>query len=333
MVREVFDSVADSYDVMNDVMSAGMHRLWKDDFVRRIGAEHMVAAAAAAATTPTPTPTGAASSGERAVRFLDVAGGTGDIAFRIADAAARGRRKAMTSLTSMASAPPRPEIVVSDINRKMLDVGERRAEQRGIGTDANGPQLSWVEANAQELPFDDDSFDVYTIAFGIRNVTNIPAALSEARRVLRPGGRFLCLEFSAVRNPLFASVYDAYSMSVIPSMGELVASDRTSLRSRFRAPQRLALSLSRSLALSLSRSLAHASTHVHALLSTLARATPPPIARLHHTGDSYQYLVESIRKFPKQEAFETMLADAGFRCTAHDDLMGGIVAIHTGFSV
>ena len=178
-VGGVFTNVASRYDLMNDAMSGGMHRLWKDRFVRRV------------------KPRG----GER---ILDMAGGTGDIAFRLARSGA--------------------EVTVADINPAMLDVGRQRATKRGIAG------LEWCEQNAEALSFADRSFDAYTIAFGIRNVTDIPAALREAHRVLGRGGRFFCLEFSTVEWPGFAEVYDAYSHRVVPQLGKLLAGDADSYR-------------------------------------------------------------------------------------------------------
>lgn len=177
----VFDSVADRYDIMNDLMSAGIHRLWKNRFVRLMRpAAHK--------------------------KLLDVAGGTGDIAFRY-----------------RAKAGQDAEITVSDLNAEMLRVGQKRAIDRGY---IKG--FSWVEANAEKLPFPDNSFDVYSISFGLRNVTHIDDALHEAFRVLRPGGQFFCLEFSQVNDPLLRKIYDRYSFSVIPAIGEIVAKDRAS---------------------------------------------------------------------------------------------------------
>jgi len=170
LVGNVFDSVASNYDVMNDLMSAGVHRAWKDSFVRMLGV-------------------GAHSSAN--LQMLDVAGGTGDIAFRIADELA-GHPVSSQS----AHADERARVVVCDINKQMLDEGRRRAEKLSPNRTAGWPKMDWIVADAQRLPFDDQSFDVYTIAFGIRNVTRIHEALNEAHRVLRPGGRFLCLEFS-----------------------------------------------------------------------------------------------------------------------------------------
>jgi demethylmenaquinone methyltransferase/2-methoxy-6-polyprenyl-1,4-benzoquinol methylase len=178
-VGGVFTSVASSYDLMNDAMSGGMHRLWKDRFVRRVKPRE----------------------GEQ---ILDMAGGTGDIAFRMV--------------------PSGASITVADINPAMLDVGMGRAAKRGIDG------LVWTEANAETLTFPDRFFDAYTIAFGIRNVTDIPKALREAHRVLRRGGRFYCLEFSTVEWPGFAEVYDAYSHRLVPKLGQLLARDAESYR-------------------------------------------------------------------------------------------------------
>ena len=178
-VGEVFSSVARRYDLMNDLMSGGMHRLWKDRFVARV--------------KPRP--------GER---ILDMAGGTGDVAFRMARRGAR--------------------ITVADINADMLEVGKARAAERGIA------DLEWAVEDAQALSFEDRSFDAYTIAFGIRNVTDIPAALAEAQRVLERGGRFYCLEFSTSEWPGFAEAYEAYARNVIPRIGQAVARDEASYR-------------------------------------------------------------------------------------------------------
>ena len=178
-VGEVFTSVAGRYDLMNDAMSGGMHRLWKDRFVRRVKPR-----------------------GDEAI--LDMAGGTGDIAFRLAASGAA--------------------VTVADINPAMLDVGIGRAAKRGIDG------LVWTEANAESLTFPDRFFDAYTIAFGIRNVTDIPAALREAHRVLKRGGRFFCLEFSTTQWPGFAEIYDVYSHRVVPRLGKLLAHDEDSYR-------------------------------------------------------------------------------------------------------
>lgn len=225
----VFDSVAQKYDIMNDFMSGGMHRLWKDRFVRDIRPRAHY-------------------------KYLDVAGGTGDIAFRI-------RKKIGSSA----------DITVFDLNENMLRVGRDRALDKGWVSGEQGG-LEWTTGNAEKLPFPDNHFDVYTIAFGLRNVTHIDTALAEAHRVLKPGGRFFCLEFSHVVDPFFARMYDAYSYSVIPRVGQMVTQDR----------------------------------------------------------ESYQYLVESIRKFPKQKDLQARLGTAGFARAKYTNLTGGIVAIHTG---
>ncbi|WP_334181658.1 class I SAM-dependent methyltransferase [Novosphingobium sp.] len=223
-VGAVFSSVARKYDVMNDAMSVGMHRLWKDKFVRRVKPRE----------------------GEQ---ILDMAGGTGDIAFRMA---AQGA-----------------SITVSDINQDMLDVGIERAMEQGIDG------LVWSRQNAEVLSFGDRFFDAYTIAFGIRNVTHIDKALAEAHRVLKFGGRFFCLEFSTTEWPGFKEVYDAYSHHLVPKIGQAIAGD----------------------------------------------------------AESYRYLIESIRRFPPMPEFEKMIRAAGFKHTKVEPIMGGLVAIHSGWKV
>ena len=223
-VGDVFRNVASRYDLMNDAMSGGMHRLWKDRFVRRVKPR----------------------AGEA---ILDMAGGTGDVAFRLARSGA--------------------QVTVADINPAMLEVGIERAAKRGIAG------LVWSEQNAETLTFADGAFDAYTIAFGIRNVTDIPAALREAHRVLKRGGRFFCLEFSTTQWPGFAQAYDAYSFRVVPRLGRLLAGD----------------------------------------------------------ADSYRYLVESIRRFPNMARFESMIAEAGFVGTRAEPVLGGLVAIHSGWKI
>lgn len=223
-VGAVFSSVAKKYDVMNDAMSVGLHRLWKDKFVRRV--------------KPRP--------GEQ---ILDMAGGTGDIAFRMA---AQGA-----------------QITVSDINQDMLDVGIERAMDRGLNS------LVWSRQNAEELSFPSRFFDAYTIAFGIRNVTRIDRALAEAHRVLKHGGRFYCLEFSTTEWPGFKEVYDFYSHQLVPKIGQAIAGD----------------------------------------------------------ADSYRYLIESIRRFPTMPEFEGMIRDAGFTRTKVEPILGGLVAIHSGWKI
>jgi ubiquinone/menaquinone biosynthesis methyltransferase len=189
-------------------------------------------------------------------RLLDVAGGTGDIAFRCLERAG-------------ATASTGPLVTVCDINAAMLEQGKVRATQLG----PVAGRCTWVEGSAEELPFPDASFDAYTISFGIRNVTNIDKALEEAHRVLVPGGRFMCLEFSQVSNPALRAVYDKYSFEVIPVMGEVIAGDMP----------------------------------------------------------SYQYLVESIREFPDQQKFATMIKAAGFQHVTYENLTGGVAAMHSGF--
>ena len=185
LVKEVFSSVAARYDLMNDLMSAGVHRIWKDAMVEWLG----------------PRP---------GWQVLDVAGGTGDIAFRIVEMA-RGRGGEAS-------------VTVCDINDQMLGEGRRRAAEKSEAA------IEWVCGNAESLPFPDAYFDSYTIAFGIRNVTHIDKVLSEARRVLRPGGRFLCLEFSKVEAPIFDTLYDQYSFTVLPRIGKIVADDADAYR-------------------------------------------------------------------------------------------------------
>ncbi|MBC2771470.1 bifunctional demethylmenaquinone methyltransferase/2-methoxy-6-polyprenyl-1,4-benzoquinol methylase UbiE [Rhizobium sp. AQ_MP] len=230
LVNDVFHKVAKRYDIMNDVMSAGLHRVWKDAMV--------------AALNPRK---------DANYRVLDVAGGTGDIAFRIVEASNR-----------LAHA------TVLDINGSMLGVGAERAEKKGLS-----PNLTFVEANAESLPFEDNTFDAYTIAFGIRNVPHIDVALSEAFRVLKRGGRLLVLEFSEVEMPLLDKVYDAWSFNAIPRFGKMI------------------------------------------------------------TGDSepYQYLVESIRKFPNQPDFARMIERAGFSNVRFTNYTGGIAALHSGWKI
>ncbi|XP_061340089.1 2-methoxy-6-polyprenyl-1,4-benzoquinol methylase, mitochondrial [Gastrolobium bilobum] len=246
MVGNVFTSVAANYDTMNDLMSAGLHRLWKDRLVSKLN----------------PFP---------GMKHLDVAGGTGDVAFRILENINRVKQRGLRDVFED-TLEAETQIYVCDINPNMLNVGKQRAMEKGFGEDGS---LIWVEGNAESLSFQNDSMDGYTIAFGIRNVTHIEKVLSEAHRVLKQGGRFLCLELSHVGIPIFKDLYDYYSFSVIPYMGELVAGDR----------------------------------------------------------ESYQYLVESIRRFPSQEKFASMIADAGFQNVEYENLVGGVVAIHSGLKI
>jgi ubiquinone/menaquinone biosynthesis methyltransferase len=255
-VRQVFDNVADSYDVMNDLMSAGLHRMWKDHLLH-------VSSVAALARAVRRT-----RGGNSELRILDVAGGTGDVAFRFVEAAECLER-------SKSSGKDPVSVTVCDINTEMLRVGENRARDRyGNQLLDETKALSFVEGNAETLvDFDDNSFDLYTIAFGLRNVTNVDQALSEALRVLKPGGRFMCLEFSQVPNTVLRNIYDTYSFNVIPAMGQMVANDRA----------------------------------------------------------SYQYLVESIRKFSNQEELVQRMKTAGFQGVKYTNLTGGVVALHEGW--
>jgi demethylmenaquinone methyltransferase/2-methoxy-6-polyprenyl-1,4-benzoquinol methylase len=229
LVNDVFHSVAQRYDLMNDLMSAGLHRVWKDLLINALNPPRSDAPFA----------------------LLDVAGGTGDVAFRAAEAAGFGFKAA-----------------VCDINSDMLAVGRERAVARHLEH-----QVSFVEGNAEALAFPDRSFDATTIAFGIRNVPRIDLALNEAFRVLKPGGRFLCLEFSTVDVPGLDRLYDMFSFKVIPQLGKAVTGD----------------------------------------------------------AESYQYLVESIRKFPRPSAFADMIRAAGFSRVKFQSFSGGIVALHSGW--
>jgi len=227
LVEGVFTSVANRYDVMNDLMSGGVHRIWKDAMMDWL----------------------APRNGHR---LLDVAGGTGDIAFRYL-------RRA-----------PQATAVICDMTEAMLENGRQRAEANNLAD-----RLAWVQGDAMALPFDTASFDGYTISFGIRNVTRIDDALKEAYRVLRPGGRLMVLEFSRLPNPAMQWAYDRYSYNVIPTMGQVVTGDR----------------------------------------------------------ESYQYLVESIRKFPDQEAFAGMIRVAGFDQVRYRNLTMGVAALHSAWKL
>ncbi|GFE64426.1 bifunctional demethylmenaquinone methyltransferase/2-methoxy-6-polyprenyl-1,4-benzoquinol methylase UbiE [Litoreibacter roseus] len=227
LVHGVFSNVASKYDIMNDAMSGGVHRLWKDAMMDWL----------------------APRAGQR---LLDVAGGTGDIAFRFLKRAKEA------------------EAVVLDMTESMLVEGRKRAE-----ASQRADQLDWIVGDAMALPFEDSAFDVYTISFGIRNVTRIEDALSEAYRVLKPGGRLMVLEFSQLPNPLMQQAYDLYSFNVIPRLGQLIAGDR----------------------------------------------------------DSYQYLVESIRKFPDQEAFAALIRAAGFENVSYRNMTFGVAALHSGWKI
>ncbi len=228
LVRGIFDSVASRYDLMNDLMSLGVHRLWKAamvDWLRPRAGQNI----------------------------LDVAGGTGDIAMRIVERTDRAAR-----------------VTVCDINQSMLEVGRGRLIDRGVLTG-----VEWLAGDAEKLPVGDMTMDAYTIAFGIRNVTDIAVALREARRVLKPGGRFLCLEFSHIALPGLADLYDAYSFKVLPEIGARVAGDRA----------------------------------------------------------AYEYLAESIRRFPDQQTFAGMIADAGLGQVKVRDLSGGVAALHSAWRI
>ena len=226
-VQGVFSSVASKYDIMNDVMSVGIHRIWKEAMMDWL----------------------APRAGQK---LLDVAGGTGDISFKFLGRAGSGHA------------------TVCDITESMLIAGKTRAEAATMSD-----SLDWVVGDAMALPFADNTFDVYTISFGIRNVTRPQEALNEAFRVLRPGGRLMVLEFSQLPSPMMQAAYDAYSFNVIPRMGQLIANDR----------------------------------------------------------DSYQYLVESIRKFPDQETFLEMVKTAGFENAKYRNLSLGIAALHSGWKI
>ena len=229
LVDSVFHSVAGRYDLMNDLMSGGLHRAWKDALVTAVNPPKSA----------------------RDFALLDLAGGTGDVAFRVVEAGGTGTR-----------------VTVCDINAKMLSVGRERAAERGFDD-----VVTFEQGNAEELSYSDRSFDCVTIAFGIRNVPRIERALAEAHRVLKIGGRFLCLEFSSVDVPGLDALYELYSFNVIPRVGEAVTGDR----------------------------------------------------------EAYQYLVESIRKFPKPKAFAQMLEAAGFRRVSFRPMTGGVVALHSGW--
>ncbi len=229
LVDDVFHSVARRYDLMNDLMSGGLHRAWKDALLSAVHPP----------------------KSDRALAHLDLAGGTGDVAFRVVEAGGPGVR-----------------VTVCDINAEMLTVGHERAIERGTDD-----VVKFEQGNAEELPYPDRRFDCVTIAFGIRNVPRIERALAEAHRVLKIGGRFLCLEFSSVDVPGLSALYELYSFNLIPRIGEAVTGDR----------------------------------------------------------EAYQYLVESIRKFPKPKLFAQMIEQAGFRRASFTPMTGGVVALHSGW--
>lgn len=239
-VYEVFENVANKYDKMNDAMSFFVHRVWKDIFIQRLA----------------PT---------QGTKLLDVAGGTGDIAFRYIKYLRNLPPNKVEPLSSVSTA------TVCDINKAMLNVGKERAKK----LDFADSEITWLEADAESLPIESNSFTAYTIAFGIRNCTHVDKVLDEAYRVLKPGGRFMCLEFSHVNNEMLRWIYDQYSLQMIPVMGQVIAGD----------------------------------------------------------WKSYQYLVESIRKFPNQESFKEMIQAAGFSCVSYENLTFGVVSIHSGFKL
>ncbi|MEW5317542.1 MAG: hypothetical protein WDW38_008830 [Sanguina aurantia] len=343
LVAQVFSNVASSYDVMNDLMSGGMHRHWKDSLVEKLrpfpGMQHLDVAggtgdvamrvlrairASELLQPQGPTPSSSRPAGSHTGASSTNSSGTGtgtstssssrassqpsqqqshnspasdsthaQSGSQGSPAAGAGSSAASSSEAEAAAAaadgpeqtaassgrvphpkqqPSRGAVTVFDINAEMLQAGQKRV----AGTDLAGDEgLSWVLGNAEHLPFPDQTFDSYTIAFGIRNVTNRDAALKEALRVLKKGGRFLCLEFSTVHTPFLRELYDVYSFNVIPKVGGLVANDE----------------------------------------------------------ESYRYLVESIRKFPDQDTFADMIEDAGFKRVSYESIMGGIVAMHSGFKL
>ena len=226
LVKGVFNSVASNYDLMNDMMSIGVHRLWKNAMIDWLHPQ-------------------------ADMTLLDVGGETGDIAFKFLEKGGKN-------------------VTVDDINEKMLNQGRNRAINQG-----HLHALKWINSDAESLPIEDSSVDAYTIAFCIRNVTHIDLALSEARRVLKPGGHFMCLEFSRVALPLLEKPYDIYSFKVLPWLGEKIANDR----------------------------------------------------------ESYQYLAESIRKFPNQEKFQRLIMESGLSQVTYNNLSGGIAAIHSAWRV
>jgi len=228
LVNKVFDNVAFRYDLMNDLMSAGLHRLWKDSFIDWLAPR-------------------------KNTHLLDVAGGTGDIAFRFSK---KTKNQA--------------KVTILDRNENMLNEGKRRLNVGQIA-----PNLEWVCGDAMNLPFKNEIFDYYTISFGIRNVLDLKKCLSEALRVLKPGGRIMILEFSKVENETLNKIYDAFSFNVVPRLGKLIAND----------------------------------------------------------AESYQYLIESIRKFPSQEKLASLISEAGFRLVKYRNLTQGVVAMHSGWKV
>lgn len=250
LVKEIFSGVAKKYDLMNDLMSGGVHRIWKNKMVEEITLQKnskIDLEMKSSRMRDFPHIRGV-------VRMIDLAGGTGDIAFRIAKKAREKNVKC--------------QIDVVDINQEMLDVGKDRAVDLNLFSD-----LKFTCCDGEKLCFEDEIFDFFTIAFGIRNFTNIEAGLSEAYRVLKPNGKFICLEFSKVNDYFLQKIYDTYSFKVIPKIGEVILKDRA----------------------------------------------------------SYQYLVESIRKFPSQDEFKKMIEKAGFKNVSYQNLSFGAAAIHVGY--
>lgn len=240
LVHGVFKNVAPSYDLMNDVMSGGIHHLWKD--------------AACARLNPQP--------GEI---ILDVAGGTGDIARRLAKLARKAGARRQARGYTVADA----DIRIIDYNEAMILAGREKSARQNLYE----PEISWSVGDAMNLALPDATADAYIISFGIRNVADVQGALNEARRVLKPGGRFFCLEFSHPKSSVIAKVYETYSFKVIPALGQMIAHDR----------------------------------------------------------DSYQYLVESIQRFPDQKTLKQMMVTAGFSRVSYTNFSGGICALHEGW--
>ncbi|XP_054154477.1 2-methoxy-6-polyprenyl-1,4-benzoquinol methylase, mitochondrial-like [Oppia nitens] len=233
-VHDVFRSVAQKYDLMNDIMSLGIHRYWKRQLIRYL-------------------------KPLRDTTLLDTCGGTGDIAHEF-----------VTYMRNTYPTENTSKVIVCDINEEMLNVGQSKAKQ-WLPEDSD--RIQWVLGDAMALPFDDNSFDAYTVGFGIRNVVDIDKTLSEAHRVLKPGAVFTCLEFSKLQNPLISKIYDLYSFEVIPVLGEILAKD----------------------------------------------------------WKSYQYLVESIRQFPPQNQFKSMIESVGFTFVEYINFLDGIATIHIGY--
>jgi ubiquinone/menaquinone biosynthesis methyltransferase len=239
LVKEVFSNVAAKYDLMNDLMSGGLHRLWKNQMIKEINFNHHKIHQLDL---------------QNLYKIIDVAGGTGDIAFRVLKKSNQEKINCQINLV--------------DINQEMLEIGKSRAIDNNFFN-----HLNFICADGENLPFEDQQFDFYTIAFGIRNFTNISQGLKEAHRVLKEGGKFICLEFSTLNDYFLQKIYDIYSFKVIPKIGEIVLKDR----------------------------------------------------------DSYQYLVESIRKFPPAKNFKKMIEEAGFKNVSYKTLNFGVVAIHSGY--